>query len=90
MKKAKEIYDNFIIRNRRALFYYQMVVNAATPSITNYNLITNISSLLFTKFDKINISLSKKLNDEEINKILLLFDNNYIVGKEEKKLQDIK
>ena len=91
LKKAKEIYDKFLIRNRRALFYYQMVVNTATPSYTNYNLIINMSYLLLTKFEKIDISLSKKnLNKEEINKIILFFENNYIVGKEEKKIKDLK
>jgi hypothetical protein len=35
IKKIEQIYNNFLIRNRRALFYYQMVVNAATPSISN-------------------------------------------------------
>ena len=67
-----------------------MVVNAATPFYSNYNLINNISNLLFTKFEKIDITLSQKLNDEEIKKILLFFENNYIVGKEKKKMKDIK
>ena len=90
LKKAKEIYDKFLIRNRRALFYYQMVVNTATPSYSNYNLISNISNLINTKFEKIDISLSKNLNEEEINKIILFFENNYIVGKEEKQIKDLK
>ena len=90
LKKSEQIYNNFLIRNRRALFYYQMVVNAATPSVCNYNLINNISNLLETKFDKINFNLPEKLNDEEIKKILEFFENNYIVGKTEKKLEDIK
>ena len=90
LENATKIYDNFLIRNRRALFYYQMVVNTATPSVTNYNLISNMSALLETKFDKLNFNLSEKLNNEEINSILEFFKNNYIVGKEEKKLVDLK
>ena len=88
LKKAKEIYEKFLIRNRRVLFYYQMCINAGTPSIANYNLIKNISSLLFTKFEKINISLTKKLNKEDINKILNFFDKNYIVGFEERIMEE--
>ena len=88
LKKAKEIYEKFLIRNRRVLFYYQMCINAGTPSIANYNLIKNISSLLFTKFEKINISLTKELNKEDINKILNFFDKNYIVGFEERKMEE--
>ena len=90
LKKAEEVYNNFLNRNRRALFYYQMVVNAATPSVANYNLIDNISDLLETKFDTINFNLPEKLSDEEIKKILEFFEKNYIVGKNEKKLEDIK
>ena len=90
LKKAKEIYDNFLIRNRRVLFYYQMVINSATPSFTNYNLIRNIESLLLTKFEKIKIPSSNSLSKEEIDKILNFFEQNYIVGKDEKKLEDIK
>ncbi len=89
LKKAKEIYDNFLIRNRRVLFYYQMAINAATPSITNYILINNISNLLLTKFVKINIPLTKIFNKDEIGKTLNFFECNYIVGKEEKKMEDI-
>jgi hypothetical protein len=89
-KKAKEIYDKFLIRNRRVLFYFQMVINAGTPSFMNYNLINNISSSLLTKFDRINISSSKKLNNKEIDEILKFFENNYIVGSSKQKLEDIK
>ena len=80
LQKAKAIYDDFLIRNRRVLFYYQMVVYTATPSLSNYNLIKNISNSFSTKFETIDISLTKNLNDEEINKILSFFENNYIVG----------
>ena len=90
LKRVEQIYNNFLIRNRRALYYYQMVVNAATPSVSNYNLIDNIKSLLETKFDKINFNLSEPLNDEKINKIIEFFENNYIVGKSQKKMEDIK
>ena len=90
IKKAKEIYDKFLIRNRRALFYYQMVINTGTPSFVNYNMIGNISNSLVTKFEKININLKKKLNSEQIEQILNFFDNNYIVGTLEEKLDDIK
>jgi hypothetical protein len=90
INKAKSIYDNFLIRNRRALFYYQMAINTATPSIANYHLINNILSLLDTKFDKIDINFGKKLNNEEINKILNFFENNYIVGVSQIKMEDIK
>ena len=38
-KKAKDEYDKFLIRNRRLLFYFQMVINTGTPSFMNYNLI---------------------------------------------------
>ena len=89
LKIAKEIYDNFLIRNRRVLFYYQMAINAATPSIANYNLINNISALLLTKFEKINIPLTKIFNKDEIDKTLNFFEYNYIVGKEEKKMEDL-
>ena len=89
-KKAKEIYDKFLIRNRRVLFYFQMVINAGAPSFMNYNLINNISSSLLTKFDKINISSSEKLDDKKIDEILKFFENNYIVGTREKELKDIK
>ena len=89
-KKAKEIYDKFLIRNRRVLFYFQMVINTGTPSLMNYNLIGNISSSLLTKFDRINISSSEKLNAKEIDEILKFFENNYIVGTSEQKLEDIK
>jgi len=94
-KKAKEIYDKFLIRNRRVLFYFQMVINAGTPSFMNYNLINNISSSLLTKFDKINISTStsEKLDNKKIDEILKFFEkkkNNYIVGESEQKLEDIK
>ena len=90
IKKAKEIYDKFLIRNRRALFYFQMVINTGTPSFINYNLIGNLSNSIITKFVKINIDLTKKLNAEEIEKILNFFDNNYIVGIHREKLEDIK
>jgi hypothetical protein len=89
-KKAKEIYDNFLIRNRRVLFYFQMVINAGTPSFMNYNLINNISSSLLTKFDRINISTSEKLDNKKIDEILKFFENNYIVGTSEQNLEDIK
>ena len=59
LKKAKKIYDNFLIRNRRVLFYYQMVINSATPSFSNYNLIRNIESLLLTKFEKFNTNFKQ-------------------------------
>ena len=90
LKKAKKIYDDFLIRNRRVLFYYQMAINAATPSIANYNLIENIGSLLNTKFEKIEIPLSKNFNKKEVDKILDFFEKNYIVGKETIKIKDIK
>jgi len=47
-----------------------MVINTGTPSLMNYNLIGNISSSLLTKFDRINISSSEKLNNKEIDEIL--------------------
>lgn len=53
-----------------------MVINAAIPSFANYNLIKNIESLFRTKFEKINISLSKDLKNEEIDTILHFFENN--------------
>ena len=90
IKKAKEIYEQFLIRNRRVLFYYQMVINTGTPSIANYNLIGNISDCLDTKFEKINIDFTQKLNSEKIEQILNFFDKNYIVGIKEEKLEDIK
>jgi hypothetical protein len=93
MKKAKELYDKFLIRNRRALFYYQMVINTATPSCTNFCLIDNILKLLQTKFDKVELNKKEKnelLNKEEIEKVLKFFEKNYIVGKNEKKIEDIK
>ena len=92
-KKAKEIYEQFLIRNRRALFYYQMVVNTATPSCTNYNLIDNLLSLLETKFNKININKNENnglLNKDEINKVLEFFEENYIIGINEKKMEEIE
>ena len=89
-KKAKEIYDKFLIRNRRVLFYFQMVINAGTPSFMNYNLINNISSSFLTKLDRINISTSEKLDNKKIDEILNFFENNYIVGESEQKLEDIK
>ena len=58
-----------------------MCINAATPSITNYHLINNISSLLLTKFEKINISLSKNLNKEEIDKIFNFFEKELYCWK---------
>ena len=67
-----------------------MVINTGTPSLMNYNLIGNISSSLLTKFDRINISSSEKLNNKEIDEILKFFENNYIVGTSEQKLEDIK
>ena len=90
IKKAKEIYEQFLVRNRRVLFYYQMVINTGTPSIANYNLINNISDCLDTKLEKINIDLTKKLNSETVEQILTFFDKNYIVGVKEEKLDDIK
>ena len=93
MKKAKEFYEKFLIRNRRALFFYQMAINTATPSCTNYILIENISCLLETKFDKIDLTNKGKndlLNKEEINNILKFFEENYIVGINKKKKGDIK
>ena len=90
LQKAKKIYNDFLIRNRRVLFYYQMVVNTATPSFSNYNLIGNISNSLLTKFETIDISPAKNLNEEEINNILSFFENNYIVGIEEKEMKNIK
>ena len=90
IKKAKEIYDKFLIRNRRALFYFQMLINTGTPSIANYNLIRNISNAILTKFEKINIKLSDKLTKEEIDKILYFFATNYIVGTHEENLEEIK
>ena len=90
LKKAKKIYDDFLIRNRRALFYYQMTINAATPSVANYNLIQNIGSLLKTKFEKIKIPLSNNLNNKEIEKVFDFFENNYIVGKEKINLKNLK
>ena len=89
-KKAKEIYDKFLIRNRRALFYYQMVINTGTPSFVNYNMIKNISNCLNTKFEKIYIDFTKSLSSEKIEQILNFFDNNYIVGTLYEKLDDIK
>ena len=90
INKAKEIYNKFIIRNRRALFFLQMLINTGTPSFTNYNLIQNISNALLTKFSKINIKFSDKLTKEEINKILYFFETNYIVGTEEENLEELK
>ena len=90
IKKAKDIYDKFIIRNRRALFYFQMLINTGTPSISNYNLIGNISNALLTKFERLNIKLSDKLSEKEINEILNFFENNYIVGTYEENLEKIK
>ena len=90
IEKAKEIYNKFIIRNRRALFYFQMLINTGTPSITNYNLIQNISNALLTKFEKINIKFSDKLTKEEINKILYFFETNYIVGTNKENLEELK
>ena len=90
IKKAKEIYDQFLIRNRRALFYFQMLINTGTPSIGNYNLINNISNALLTKFEKINIKLSDKLTKEEIDKILYFFATNYIVGTHYENFEDLK
>jgi hypothetical protein len=67
-----------------------MVINAGTPSFMNYNLINNISSSLLTKFDRINISTSEKLDNKKIDEILKFFENNYIVGTSEQNLEDIK
>ena len=88
--KANEIYDNFLIRNRRALFYYQMAINAATPSVANHNLIDNIESLLNTNFAKIKIPLLKPFNKEEIDIVLKFFEKNYIVGREVIEVEDVK
>ena len=90
IKKAKDIYDKFVIRNRRALFYFQMLINTGTPSISNYNLIGNISNALLTKFEELNIKLSDKLSENEINQILNFFENNYIVGTYEENSEKIK
>lgn len=90
LKDAKKIYDNFLIRNRRVLFYYQMVINTATPSYANYNLIKNISSLLDTKFEKIDIPTSTNLKKDEIEKIFEFFENSYIVGEDLKEMKNIK
>ena len=90
IKKAKEIYDKFLIRNRRALFYYQMLINTGTPSFMNYTLIENISSSLEVKFEKLEINYKEKLNEKDIDKILNFFYNNYFVGIEEHKLEDLK
>ena len=90
IEKTKEIYDKFLIRNRRALFYFQMVINTGTPSYINYNQIGNISNSLVTKFEKINIDLTKKLSAEQIEKILNFFDQNYIIGINYEQLEDIK
>ena len=90
IKKAKDIYDKFIIRNRRALFYFQMLINTGTPSISNYNLINNISNAILTKFERLNINLSDKLSEKEINEILNFFENNYIVGTYEENLEKVK
>lgn len=67
-----------------------MIINTATPSFMNYNLINNISSSLLTKFEKINISLTEKLNNQKIDGILKFFENNYIVGTSELNLKDIE
>ena len=90
MKKAKEIYDKFLIRNRRALFYFQMLINTGTPLLTNYNLIGNISNALNVKFEKIKIKLSDELNQDQIGQILNFFEYNYIVGKYEQSLNELK
>jgi len=89
-KKAKDIYDKFLIRNRRLLFYFQMVINTGTPSFMNYNLIKNMGNCMVTKFDKINIKLSGKLNKEQIEQILNFFEFNYILGTKVYKLEEIK
>jgi len=67
-----------------------MVINTGTPSFMNYNLINNISSSFLTKLDRINISTSEKLDNKKIDEILKFFENNYIVGESERKLEDIK
>ena len=90
IKKAKEIYDQFLIRNRRALFYFQMIINTGKDSIANYNLINNISNALLTKFETIKIKLSDKLTKDEIDKVLNFFETNYIVGTYYEKLEDLK
>ena len=90
MKKAKEIYDKFLISNRRALFYFQMLINTGTPLLTNYNLIGNISNALNVKFEKIKIKLSDELNQDQIDQILNFFEYNYIVGKYEQSLNELK
>ena len=46
LRKAKEIYDNFLIRNRRVLFYYQMVINSATPSFVFFDKFSSFLNLL--------------------------------------------
>ena len=35
-------------------------------------------------------NLTQTLSNEEIDKIIYFFQNNYIVGKEEKKMEDLK
>ena len=89
-KKSKEIYDKSLINNRRALFYFQMVVNTGIPSISNYNLIENCSNALFTKFDRLNFEIKEKLSKEQIDKTLNFFENNYIVGFNQENLEDLK
>ena len=90
INKAKELYKKFIIRNRRVLFFYQMSINTATPSCTNYVLIKNISKLLYTKFDRVNVSEGNNMfNQDEIKKVLDFFENNYIVGINKKKIEDV-
>ena len=88
-QKAKDIYDKFLIRNRRLLFYYQMLINTGTPSFMNATLIKNISKCLLTKFDKINIEFTGKLNKEQIEQILNFFETNYMFGTKEYELKEL-